>query len=89
MNKGEKMTTSSFDMSGGKSFWGLEEKLSTLIEPVTPDPEFVDALRLKLTQTPTVILESGKKKVLLIAAAAGMVTGVLLVWLLHRQQDGD
>jgi len=83
------MTTNSIDTAGGKGFWGLEEKLSTLIEPVTPDPEFVDALRLKLTQAPTVILESGKKKVLWIAAAAGMVTGALLVWLLHRRQEDD
>jgi len=36
-----------------------------------------------------VILESGKKKVLWIAAAAGMVTGALLVWLLHRRQEDD
>lgn len=83
------MTTNGIEQPGGNGFWGLEQKLSNLIEPVTPDPEFVDALRLKLTQAPTVILETGKKQVVLLIAAAGMVTGALLVWLLHRPRERD
>ncbi len=83
------MTTNGYEQTGGKGFWGLEEKLSSLLEPVNPDPEFVDALRLKLVQAPSVILETGRKKVLWMVAAAGMVTGALLVWLLHRQRDND
>lgn len=73
------------DQAGSLGLWGLEEKLSSLIEPVKPDPEFVDTLRLKLTQAPTVFLDSGKKHVVLLVAAAGMVTGALIVWLLKRQ----
>jgi len=86
---GKEMITNGMETAGRKGFWGLEEKLSSLIEPVTPNPEFVDALRLKLTQAPTVILESGRKKVVWIAAAAGMVTGALLVWLLHRPRADE
>lgn len=83
------MTTNGLEHAGGNGFWGLEEKLSNLIEPVTPNPEFVDALRLKLTQAPSVILETGRKKVLWVVAAAGMVTGALLVWLLNRQREDE
>ncbi len=83
------MTTNGMEQAGSKGLWGLEEKLSSLLEPVTPGPEFVDALRLKLTQSPSVILETGKKKVIWMVAAAGMVTGALLVWLLHRKRDND
>ena len=83
------MTMNGLEQAGGKGLWGLEEKLSSLLEPVNPDPEFVDALRLKLVQAPTVILETGRKKVLWMVAAAGMVTGALLVWLLHRPRDND
>ena len=60
----------------------LEEILSALIEPVNPDPEFVSALKLKLSQAPTVILESGNKHLPFLAAATGLAAGLLIFWLL-------
>ena len=69
------------DMDG---MGGLEDLLSTLIEPVNPDPKFVQALRLKLSSAPAVILESGSKHLPLLAAATGLAAGVLIFWLIKR-----
>lgn len=70
-------------------FGGLEDLLSNLIEPVNPDPKFVDALRLKLTHAPTVILESGHKHLPLLAAAAGLAAGALVFYLLTRKKEAS
>lgn len=76
-----------FGQSGMKGLWGLEDKLSNLIEPVTPNPEFIDSLKLKLTHTPIVYMESGKKRVGFLILAAGLVTGAAIVWLINRRRE--
>jgi len=75
------------EQNGKHSLWRLEERLSRLLEPVTPDPEFVDSLKFKLTRTPAVLLENGRRKLGLIAVGIGLFTGAFLVWLLRRRSD--
>jgi len=69
------------------SIWGLEERLSRLLKPVTPDPEFVDSLKIKLTRSPAVLIENGRRKLGLLAVSIGIFTGAFLVWLLRRRSD--
>jgi hypothetical protein len=64
---------------------GLEDLLSTLIEPVNPDPKFVQALKLKFSTAPVVIMESGSKHLPLLAAVTGLAAGVLIFWLIKRK----
>lgn len=75
------------EQSGKNSFWGLEEKLSSLLEPVTPDPEFVESLKMKLTHTPAVLIESGRRRLGLLAVGFGLFAGALFVWFLRRRPD--
>jgi len=76
-----------FEKPGNNSFWGLEKKLSSLLEPVTPDPEFVDSLKLKLTRTPAVLVETGRRQLGLLAVGIGMFTGAFIIWLLRRRSE--
>ncbi len=76
--------TQGFEQAGNGNFWGLEDKLTHLLKPVTPSPVFVETLKLKLSRTPAVILESGKKNVALIAVGAGLVAGALAYWLYRK-----
>ena len=69
---------------GKNPLWGLEEKLAIALKPVSPDPAFVNALKLKLTRTPMVILESGRKKVGLLAIGLGLLAGTLAIWIFRK-----
>lgn len=75
------------EQPGKNSFWGLEDKLSSLLEPVTPDPEFVESLKMKLTRTPAVLVETGRRQLGLAAVGIGVFVGAILVWLLRRRSD--
>lgn len=75
------------EQPGKNSFWGLEDKLSSLLEPVTPDPEFVESLKMKLTRTPAVLVETGRRQLGLAAVGIGVFIGAILVWLLRRRSD--
>ncbi len=75
------------EQPGKNSFWSLEKKLSSLLEPVTPDPEFVDSLKMKLTRTPAVLIETGRRQLGLLAVGIGMFTGALIFWLLRRRKE--
>lgn len=74
----------SFNQFGKVSMWGLEEKLAGALRPVRPDPVFVEALKLKLTRTPAVIVESGKSHVGLLAIGLGLLAGSLIFWIIRR-----
>lgn len=67
--------------SRSNNFWGLEEKLESALRPVSPDPVFVDALKLKLTHTPAVIMESGRRHIGLAVLLVGVLAGSLVFWL--------
>ena len=69
------------------SLWNLEKKLSSFLEPVTPDPVFVDTLRLKLQKTPAVLVETGRRKLGLLVMGMGMFAGVLVYWLLRKRPE--
>ena len=64
---------------------GLEDILNRMIEPVNPDPKFVDAIKLKLANAPVVILESGNKHLPWLAAATGLAVGVMLYLILKKK----
>lgn len=79
--------TNLFHTAEAEGFGGLEDLLSNLIEPVNPDPKFVETLRLKLANAPAVILDTGNKNLPLLAAAAGLTAGILIYWLLKRKDN--
>jgi hypothetical protein len=81
------MTMNLFNTAEIGGFGGLEDMLSNLIEPVNPDPKFVEALKPKLSQAPTVIMESGHKNLPLLAAAAGLAAGALVIYWLTRKKE--
>ncbi|HNR01260.1 MAG TPA: hypothetical protein PKK59_01865 [Anaerolineaceae bacterium] len=75
------------EQPGVHSLWGLEERLSSLLEPVTPDPEFVESLKMKLSHTPAVLIETGRRKLGLLVVGIGLFAGALTLWLLRRRSD--
>jgi hypothetical protein len=81
------MVINAFNTTDFEGLGGLENVLSNLIEPVIPDTKFVEALKLKLSQAPTVIMESGHKHLPLLAAAAGLAAGALVLYWLARKKE--
>lgn len=81
------MVMNAFNAVDFEGLGGLENILSNLIEPVNPDPKFVEALKLKLSQAPTVIMESGHKHLPMLAAAAGLAAGALVLYWLTRKKE--
>lgn len=60
----------------------LESKLSQLIRPVMPDEDFVSSLKNKITQVPTIFVESTKKNTKLLAVGLGLLASAIVVWLI-------
>lgn len=73
---------SGMNQMNNNPFTGLEEKLSRMLKPVTPDPVFLDALKTKLSRTPSILLESSKKHISLLVVGAGLFAGALAVWII-------
>lgn len=71
--------------SNRSNYWRLEEKLESVLKPVSPDPVFVDALKFKLTHTPTVLLDSGRRQIGLVVILIGLITGSLVFWLTRKK----
>lgn len=70
----------------------LESKLAQLIRPVMPDEDFVSSLKTKITQAPTIFVESTKKNTKLVAIGLGLLVSAAVVWLIkiitsHSQED--
>lgn len=76
--------TDGIEQLGMNNFWGLEDKLSKVLRPVTPDPVFVDTLKLKLSRTPSVLLEQSKKHFGLAAILIGLAAGLLGYWFYRK-----
>lgn len=68
------------------SLFNLEEKLSNMLKPVTPDPAFLNTLKTKLAHTPTILLETSKKNVGLLVLGVGLFAGALTLWVLNRMK---
>ena len=69
-----------------KGMFGLEEKLSSMLKPVMPDPVFMNNLKVKLAKTPAVLIENSKRRVGLMVIGAGLFAGALTVWILGRMK---
>ena len=69
---------------GNNQGWGIEERVSILLKPVTPDPAFIHSLKARLNRTPELMLETSRKQINLLTVALGLVTGALLLWLIRR-----
>jgi hypothetical protein len=67
-----------------KGMFGLEEKLSSMLKPVKPDPVFMNNLKTKLAKTPAILIEKSKRRVGLLVVGAGLFAGALTVWVLSR-----
>jgi hypothetical protein len=70
--------------SGNNIYWNLEKRLTEVLKPVRPNPEFVDTLKSKLTRTPAVILEKGKKRIGLVIVGLGLITGTFVFWIYRK-----
>jgi hypothetical protein len=62
----------------------LEMKLSQLIKPVMPDVDFVNSLKNKITNVPTIFVESTKKNTKLVAVGVGVLVSAIIVWLIKK-----
>lgn len=70
------------------SIFRLEEKLSSMIRPVKPDPEFMSTLRTKLSRTPSILVESSKKNIGLAIFGAGLFAGAFVFWIVSLLSKG-
>jgi hypothetical protein len=66
------------------SIGNLEMKLSQLIKPVMPDVDFVNSLKNKITNVPTIFVESTKKNTKLVAVGIGVLVSAIIVWLIKK-----
>lgn len=60
----------------------LELKLSQLIKPVMPDVDFVNSLKNKITNVPTIFVESTKKNTKLLVVGIGVLVSAIIVWVI-------
>ena len=70
--------------SGKNRLTGIEDRLSSLLKPVTPDPDFIDSLKSRLTRTPELILETGRRQINFLTVTIGLATGALIYWVIRR-----
>ena len=67
-----------------KSMFGLEEKLSSMLKPVRPDPVFLNSLKNRLAKTPSILIQNSKRRFGLLVVGAGLFAGALTVWIIGR-----
>ena len=60
----------------------LENQLFSYLGQVQPHPEFVQKLKYRLTQEPSVTLERRSRMAAFVVAAMGLFFGALLVWIM-------
>ncbi len=65
------------------STFNFEQKLTKMIKPVKPDPVFLKSLKSRLTQSPSIFLETSKKQVGLIIFGVGLFSGAFIIWLIN------
>jgi hypothetical protein len=61
----------------------LEKELFSSLNPVKPDPVFVDRLEARLKTQSVTILEPASLLGAYLVIASGLFGGALLLWLLH------
>ncbi len=66
----------------------IENQLMSSLNPVSPDPMFVDRLEQRLKRDPAIVLERGSFLKAYLTMASGLLGGVILLWLLHLVYRG-
>ncbi len=66
----------------------IENQLMSSLNPVSPDPMFVDRLEQRLKRDPAIVLERGSFLKAYLIMASGLLGGVILLWLLHLVYRG-
>lgn len=59
------------------SYVNFEEKLSKMIKPVIPNPDFLVSLKTKLVQAQSTIVETSKRNIGLMIFGAGLIAGAV------------
>jgi hypothetical protein len=62
----------------------LERQLQIILNPVQPDPQFVERLQVRLATPATVVLEDPARSSAFLIITVGLFMGALLVWFLQR-----
>ena len=63
----------------------LEKRLSESLRPVRPDPTFIHSLKEKLSRGTNVVIEKPVTQTGLLLLGVGIITGALIVLLIHRK----
>jgi hypothetical protein len=67
----------------------IENQLSQFLQPVKPDTDFVNTLKSKLIQVPTMVVESTKKGSKYLVVGLGILAGIIAIWLIGQSRKGD
>ena len=81
-NEGE-MASQTVSMFNLRSDVDIESQLLTSLNPVSPDPVFIDRLEKRLKRDPAIVMERGSFLQAYLIMASGLLGGVFLLWLLH------
>ncbi|MHB8089856.1 MAG: hypothetical protein ACYDH2_16575 [Anaerolineaceae bacterium] len=75
---------SKMDDMNNKGMFGLEEKLSSMLKPVMPNPLFMNNLKPRLVKTPAILIEKSKRRMGIMVVGVGLFAGALAVWLISK-----
>lgn len=64
----------------------FEDTLQSILNPVRPDPEYVQQLRQRLTTPAAVVLEQHPASWAFLTLIGGLMLGVILVWFIQRNR---
>lgn len=65
----------------------VEQRLSSMLNPINPDPEFVHRLQRRLFTPPSVVVAPHSRPFwLALILAAGLTLGVLFYWLFGQSR---
>jgi hypothetical protein len=67
----------------------IENQLSQFLQPVKPDTDFVNTLKSKLIQVPTMVVESTKKGSKYIVVGLGILAGIIAIWIIGQSNKDD
>ncbi|MEN4040997.1 MAG: hypothetical protein ROW52_10445 [Anaerolineaceae bacterium] len=73
-----------FEKQAPRELDELERQLALSLNPVQPDPRFVQRLQVRLSTPATVVLENQTRSWAWLIVTAGLFVSALLVWLLQR-----
>lgn len=65
---------------------GLEKRLTDVLKPIKPNPEFVGRLKTTLGNKSAVVIERTTHTIAYLVIGAGLFSGALLMWLLRRKK---